>query len=109
MEPSEGAKRTFPDTGATRKLDGRNANKPQPFFLAFWLPNYLVRNSDWKNWRRTSRPASVFVGEARMQAYQTSLRKTSAIVESSAFILKGLMSTVAFTRLKKNSMAGSFA
>ena len=42
------------------------------------------------------------------RAYQTSLRKTSSIVESSAFSLKGLMSTVAFTRLKKNSMAGLF-
>ena len=52
--------------------------------------------------------ASVFVGGARMRAYQTSLRKTSSIVESSAFSLKGLISTVAFTRLKKNSMAGLF-
>ena len=49
-----------------------------------------------------------FVGEARRRAYQTSLRKTSSIVASNAFSLKGLMSTVAFTRLKKNSMAGLF-
>jgi len=46
--------------------------------------------------------------EARMRAYQISLRKTSRIVESSVFSEKGLMSTVAFTRLKKNSIAGLF-
>ena len=40
-----------------------------------------------------------------MRAYQSILRKTSSIVVSSTFSLKGLMSTVAFTRLKKNSMA----
>jgi hypothetical protein len=43
-----------------------------------------------------------------MRAYQTSLRKTSRIVESSAFSEKGLISTVAFTRLKKNSMVALF-
>ena len=38
--------------------------------------------------------------------HQTSLRKTSLIAESSADSSNGLMSTGAFTRLKKNSMAG---
>jgi hypothetical protein len=41
-----------------------------------------------------------------MRAYQATSRKTSAIVESSVFSLKGLMSTVASTRLRKNSIDG---
>jgi hypothetical protein len=44
----------------------------------------------------------------RNRVYQATLRKTLAIVESSAASLNGLISTVAFTRLKKNSMAGLF-
>ncbi len=43
-----------------------------------------------------------------MRGYQTSLRKTSEIVESSADNWKGFISTVAFTRLKKNSIAGLY-
>src|SRR4051812_12048356 len=39
---------------------------------------------------------------------QDILRKTSFIAVSSAASLKGLMSTVAFTRWKKNSIAGLF-
>jgi hypothetical protein len=42
------------------------------------------------------------------RAYQRSLQNTSRIAESSASNLKGLMSTVAFTRWKKNSIFGSF-
>ena len=41
-------------------------------------------------------------------ACQRCLRKTSWIAESSAASLKGLMSTVAFTRRKKNSIARLF-
>ena len=41
-------------------------------------------------------------------ACQRCLRKTSWIAESSAASLKGLMSTVAFTRRKKKSIARLF-
>ena len=58
--------------------------------------------------RGVHRTLNPHLSTLNVAGYQTSLRKTSRIVASSADSLKGLMSTVALTRLKKHSIAGLF-